>query len=210
MRRLTEFSVVTVNPPWRGALRSDSFECYVLAVVDDTAAIMPVDIASTLWLPDQMDRALLSFRHEGRLVGLCGTLLVRDVGDLRYTVSDGIQAPGRRATRIDVRAPVTLRRAGSTEAVEGQTVNVSANGLLVESELNLVAGDPVEVVVTLEGVDEPVEAMATVARITADGRAGIEIDPDSQAARARLALFVVEHNRAVLRRGPDVGVRLEF
>jgi PilZ domain len=210
MRRLAEFSVVTVNPPWRGALRSDSFECYVLAVVDETAAIQPVDVSSTLWLPEQMDRALLSFRHKGALVGLCGTLTVLDIGDLRYTVSDGIQAPGRRATRIDVCAPVMLRRAGSADVVAGQAVNISANGILVESELDLVAGDAVEVVLTLGGVAEPIEAMARVARITGDGCAGIELDPQNRAARSRLATFVVEHNRAVLLRGPQVGVALKF
>jgi hypothetical protein len=211
MRRLSEFSVVTVNPPWRGALRSDSFQCHVLAVIDDTAALQPVDIASTLWLPERMDRALLSFRHGGALVGLCGTLSLRErVGDLRFTVTDGIQAPGRRATRINISAPVTLRRAGGAETVEGSTVNLSANGILVESELHLVAGDAVEFELTLEGVAEPFEAAATVARVTDDGGAGLEIYPSHQAVRSRLGSFVVEHNRAVLRRGPRSGAALHF
>lgn len=210
MRRLSEFSVVVVDPPWRGMLRSESFDCHVLAVIGNTAAIEPVDRASTLWLPERLDHALLSFRHEGSLVGLCGTLWLRQgVGDLRYTVTDGVQATGRRATRVDVCAPITLRPAGAANQVEGLTANLSAYAIVVDSELDAAPGDAVEFSLALPGVDEPFEAAATVVRL-ADGRVDLEVDARDRALRSRLARFIVDHNRAVLRRRPQAEIELDF
>jgi hypothetical protein len=210
MRRLSEFSVVLVNPPRRGALRSDTFECRVLAVIGNTAAIEPINRAATLWLPDRLDNTLLSFRHDGLLVGLCGTLWTRQrVGDLRYTVTDGIHAAGRRATRVEVCAPITLRLAGVANPVEGLTVNVSAYGILVGSELDAAAGDVVEFSLSLPGIDEPFEGAATVVR-HGDGSVGLEVDARNRDLRSRLARFVVDHNRAVLRRRPQAELELDF
>ena len=210
MKRLSEFSVVVVNPPWRGALRSDSFECHVLAVIGNTAAIEPINRASTLWLPERLDHALVSFRHEGSLVGLCGTLWLREnVGDLRYTVTDGIHTGLRRATKVDVCAPITLRPAGGADPVEGLTVNLSAYAILVASELDAQRGDVVEFSLALPGLDEPLEAEATVVGLAA-GRVDLEVDVGNRAVRSRLARFVVDHNRSVLRRRPQAEFELDF
>jgi hypothetical protein len=184
MKRLSEFSVVVVNPPWRGAMRSDSFECHVLAVIGNTAALEPINRASTLWLPERLDGALLSFRHDGSLVGFCGTLWLRKaVGDLRYTITDGIHTGLRRATRVDVCAPITLRPAGGANPVEGLTANLSAYDILVACELDAQPGDVVGFSLALPGMDEPLE---------------------------RLARFVVDHNRSVLRRRPQAELELDF
>lgn len=210
MKRLSEFSVVVVNPPWRGALRSDSFECHVLAVIGNTAALEPINRASTLWLPERLDGALVSFRHEGSLVGLCGTLWLRkNVGDLRYTVTDGIHTGSRRATTVDVCAPITLRPAGGGNPVEGLTVSLSAYVILVASELDAQPGDVVGLSLALPGMDEPVEAEATVVR-RADGRVALEVDVGDRDARSQLARFVVNHNRSVLRRRPQAELELDF
>jgi hypothetical protein len=210
MRRLSEFSEVLVNPPRRGALRSDSFECRVLAVIGNTAAMEPINRATTLWLPDRLDNTLLSFRHEGSLVGLSGTLWLRQrVGDLRYTVTDGIHAAGRRATKVDLCAPITLRPAGAANPVESLTVNVSAYAIGVGSELDAASGGAVEFSLSLPGADEPFEGAARVVR-DADGGVELEVDPRNRALRSRLARFVVEHNRAVLRRRPQSELELDF
>jgi len=210
MKRLSEFSVVVVNPPWRGALRSDSFECHVLAVIGNTAALEPINRASTLWLPERLDGALVSFRHEGSLVGLCGTLWLRKiVGDLRYTVTDGIHTGLRRATTVDVCAPITLRPAGGANPVEGLTVNLSAYAILVASDLDAQPGDVVGFSLALPGIDEPVEAEATVVRLT-DGHVALEVDVGDRDARSLLARFVVNHNRSVLRRRPQAELELDF
>ena len=201
---------MVVNPPWRGALRSDSFECHVLAVVGNTAAIEPISRATTLWLPERMDGALLSFRHEGSLVGLCGTLWLRkSVGDLRYTVTDGIHTGLRRATAVDVCAPITLRPAGGADPVEGLTANLSAHAVLVVAELDAQPGDVVGFSLALPGVDEPLEAEATVVRL-AGGRVALEVGVGDRDARSRLARFVVDHNRAVLRRRPQAELEPDF
>jgi hypothetical protein len=212
VRRLTDFSKVVVSPPWRGTLRSDSFECRAVAVVGDTAALEPCDRASTLWLPDRLDNTLLSFRHDGSLVGLCGTLWLRErVGDLRYTVTDGIAAPGRRASRIDISAPIELRRVAASAPVPGTTVNLSAYGVLVDCEIDVAPEDKVFFSLTLPGVSRPFEAMARVARIADDGRIGLDIDPSNRLVRSALAGFVVEYNRAILHRRPQqTGRELDF
>jgi hypothetical protein len=210
MKRLSEFSVVVVNPPWRGAMRSDSFECHVLAVIGNTAALEPINRASTLWLPERLDGALLSFRHDGSLVGFCGTLWLRKaVGDLRYTITDGIHTGLRRATRVDVCAPITLRPAGGANPVEGLTANLSAYDILVACELDAQPGDVVGFSLALPGMDEPLEAEATVVRL-AGGRVALEVDVGDRAARSRLARFVVDHNRSVLRRRPQAELELDF
>jgi hypothetical protein len=210
MKRLAEFSVVVVNPPWRGALRSDSFECHVLAVIGNTAALEPINRASTLWLPERLDAALVSFRHEGSLVGLCGTLWLRkNVGDLRYTVTDGIHTGLRRATTVDVCAPITLRPPGRANPVEGLTVNLSAYAILVNADLDAQRGDVVGFSLSLPGVDEPLEAEATVVRLS-DGRVALDVDVGNRDARSRLARFVVNHNRSVLRARPQAELELDF
>jgi hypothetical protein len=210
MKRLAEFGVVVVNPPWRGALRSDSFECHVLAVIGNTAALEPINRAATLWLPEQLDGALVSFRHEGSLVGLCGTLWLRKtVGDLRYTVTDGIHTGLRRATTVDVCAPITLRPGGGADPVEGLTVNLSAYAILVATDLDAQPGDVVGFSLALPGIDDSVDAEATVVRLT-DGRVALEVDVGDRDARSLLARFVVNHNRSVLRRRPQAELELDF
>jgi hypothetical protein len=210
MKRLAEFGVVVVNPPWRGALRSDSFECHVLAVIGNTAALEPINRAATLWLPEQLDGALVSFRHEGSLVGLCGTLWLRKtVGDLRYTVTDGIHTGLRRATTVDVCAPITLRPASGADPVEGLTVNLSAYAILVATDLDAQPGDVVGFSLALPGIDDSVDAEATVVRLT-DGRVALEVDVGDRDARSLLARFVVNHNRSVLRRRPQAELELDF
>jgi hypothetical protein len=88
-------------------------------------------------------------------------------------------------------------------------VNVSAYAIGVGSEFDAASGGAVEFSLSLPGADEPFEGAARVVR-DADGGVELEVDPRNRALRSRLARFVVEHNRAVLRRRPQSELELDF
>lgn len=210
MNRLREYDLVTITLPELDIrLRNGCFDCWVVAIVGDTAALEARDRSQVVWLPDRVSGAFMSFRHRNKLVGLKGVLdCKRDVGDLRFTVGDGVQQRRRSASRLDICAPVALRRAGGGEEAGGVTLNVSADGLLVESDVEAAAGDRVELVLSLPGEDQPVEAVATVVRHNG-GLLAMRLARGDQ-ARALLGNFVCEHNRATLRRAQLGLVEAEF
>jgi hypothetical protein len=211
MKRLSALSVAVINPPWRGTLRSDSFECHVLAVVGNTLALEPLDRAATLWLPDRLEDALLTFRDDGLLVGLSGTLWQREgVGDLRFIVTDSIQDNAHAATRVTLCAPITVRGAGAETAVESLTIDVGPFGMLIESALEPTPGERVSFSLALPGTDEPVEGDAIVTGAAEDGRIELTISRRERDLRSRLARFVVAHNRGLLRRRPPPELELDF
>jgi hypothetical protein len=211
MKRLDALSVIVINPPWRGTLRSDSFECHVLAVVGNTLALEPLDRAATLWLPERLEDALLTFRDDGSLVGLSGTLWLKEsVGDLRFTVTDTIQDNTQSATRVTLCAPIAVRAADAETSVESLTVNVGAFGMLVESQLDATPGARVAFTLALPGTDEPIEGAAMVASVTEEGAIELFIGRHERDLRSRLARFVVAHNRGALRRRPPPELELDF
>jgi hypothetical protein len=58
-------------------------------------------------------------------------------------------------------------------------------------------------------MDEPIEAVATVVRHS-EGLVAIELERSQYDLRHRLGMFVLEHNRAALRRTRGTSVRAEF
>jgi hypothetical protein len=212
MKRLSALSVAVINPPWRGTLRSDSFECHVLAVIGNTLALEPLDRAATLWLPERLEDALLTFRDDGLLVGLSGTLWQREgvVGDLRFSVTDTIQDNAHSATRVTLCAPITVRGADAETAVESLTVDVGAFGMLIESALEPTPGERVSFSLALPGTDEPVVGDAIVTSVPEDGKIELTISRRERDLRSRLARFVVAHNRGLLRRRPPPELELDF
>lgn len=203
MRRLREFDIVSISLPEGVPMRSDSIRCHVLATVGVTAALEPLQSADAAWLPHDVHGALMAFRHGGSLVALKGTLSSEGTvgGDLRFTVRDGVHER-RRASRIDLRAPISLTVAGETH--DGLTVNVSADGLLVEAPCAAGAGAEARFALSLPGADDPVEGAAMVVR-TGECLVGLELPASALPIRSLLARVVLEHNRAVLRR-PDFPV----
>jgi hypothetical protein len=211
MKRICALSVIVINPPWRGTLRSDSFECHVLAVVGNTLALEPLDRAATLWLPERLEDALLTIREDNSLVGLSGTLWLKEgVGDLRFTMTDGIQDNTQSATRVALCAPIAIRAAGAETPVESLTVDVGAFGMLVESQLEATPGERVSFSLALPGTDEPVKGEAVVTGVTEAGGIELAISRRERDLRSRLARFVVAHNRGLLRRRPPPELELDF
>jgi hypothetical protein len=208
MNRLREFDTVAVALPDDGLSRDTSFSCRVIAKAGSTVALRPTEAAKATWLPARVPGAFLVFRHDGALVALKG-LLVQEgsIGDLRFKVTDDV-APGK-ASRTRIHLPVCLRVVEGDEERQGLTVELSADALLVRTRFEAPTGAEVQVVLSLPGSDEPIEARALVAH-AADGLIELELAPQNRAARARLARLVVERNRAALPRDSDEPDRLDF
>jgi hypothetical protein len=199
VQRLREYDVVTISLPAEDTkLRHGCFVCDVVAILSNTAALEPRDPAEVMWLPQRVDGAFMSFRRERELVGLKGLLLIQDQGrDLRFTVSDGVQRPRRISSRVEFCAPITLLPAGGGSC-SGVTVNVGAEGILVEADLSAVPGDEVQMILSLPGLDEALEIPATVVRLS-EGLVALELARSQHDARHSLGMFVLAHNRAALR-----------
>lgn len=191
MQRLRAFDTVTLNVPYdsrsTGALAA--IDARVLAVVGATATLEPTGSIDALRLPEFAPDTLLSFHSRGALVALKGFLQHAPTGDLVFTVSDGVQLDRRTATRIEVELPVRLEGAGGT------TVNLSADGVLVETDVALELGARVQVAVELDPGAEPVTATAEVARRDGD-LVGLRFLSGDH--RSKFARLVVESNRAAL------------
>ena len=192
MHRLREFDVVAVTLPEAGLLRDTAFKCHVIAIAGATIALEPVDRAAVTWLPECVDGAFLTFSDGNSLIALKGLLLQRGaIGDLRFKVTDRTRPDRRRASRVNTCVPV------SVDGHEGLTVNVSADGLVIDCGLEAGEGSNVDVTVSLPGSDEPLVTEGNITRV--DGRhVAVQFNGGAAAVRSRLAKFVLEHNRMVL------------
>jgi len=189
--------VVLSLPREESRQRSNPLRFYVIAMFGSVAALHPVDPADVLRLPEQVPGAYVSFRYEGQVVGLQGTLHRRD--DLvRFRVSDGVTLPRRSSTRVELMAPVTVRRHDGTSAA-GMTLDVGLDGVLVESELDLAVGEEILLSIAISTREAPVDAAARVARTEGD-RAGVAFTSIDQEARRFLVSQIFERSLADLRR----------
>ena len=156
MRRLVENQTV-----WIGAADRDSpgRACRVVAVDRDCAALYPLSGA----VHDRgasSAQHFMTFDHNGRPVALRGRLDVLGDHDLRFRPTDGVALERRTAPRLDVEVPIQVAAAAPPwTALDGVTVNLSADGAMVRPAGGFSGGDRVAVVV------EPVEGL----RIAADG-----------------------------------------
>lgn len=197
MKRLHEYQPVTINVPFvaREARTIELFDACVLALVDSTAALAPDPDVDLSRIPGRVENSLLSFRVDNALIGLKGLLRVRhSAGDVRFTVADGVQVNRRSATRIRLSLPMHLHKLGTTDAKPARSVDLSADGILAETALQVAVGDLVQLTIMLDAGSQPVEATAHVVR-QGGGLVGLQIAATETGARARLARLVVAHNR---------------
>ena len=188
-----EQQTVTINLPSSGApMRLRDFEATVIALLESTAALRPIDVDAGL-IPSCTQDVFLSFLREHRLVGLKG-VLTRNGADVRFRVQDGVRVPQPRQTRIELQTPVTLRRADG-QSSSGSTINISADGLLVRAPLPVTVGDRLELALTLPGHKSALDLHARVARHGA-GMIAIELAGGSPPARAAISELVLERRLA--------------
>jgi PAS domain S-box-containing protein len=104
-----------------------------------------------------------------------------------------LRVPRRRSTRIPVRLAVWSRRSADPEALEGVMLNVSANGMLLETSQPLPVGARFDLSFRLPRDLSEVHAVGKVVREvaeTASSRSGIEFVVLRGDGRDRIAAFV--------------------
>jgi PilZ domain len=196
MDRLRELDQVTINLPREAARASErDFDCAVLAFDRATAILRPLD-ALPAGLPRTLTHVTMLFEHAGGAVGLNGVLIL-DAPYVLFTVEDGVQLPRRRATRAPLALPVTVRHDGTEHA--GVTVNVAADGLLVEVDLTADVDDAVVAGLPFPEPTGAVEIPGRVVRAGDDGLVAIELQHGSPGTRAALVQLVLAVQTALLR-----------
>lgn len=201
MDRLNENDLVEVTLPEKAAnLPRTPLACHVLAVAGRSVVLEAVDKVAVLRLPKAIEDTLLVFRHENSLVALKGVVIVEDVpGDLRFVAHEREGQRRRRSTRAEVMVGVKVRVRGEEEALETSTLNVSVGGMLLECELDLAAGDELEIeLFPNRRTDAPVALVATgVVQRAGQGLLALAFDQSTPLAfRSELARLVIEERRA--------------
>jgi hypothetical protein len=202
MRRLAPQQVVSVNLPMTFGRHEDLLDFRVVAVIDSVVALEPLVRSDTRLIPDRVRDCYMTFGQGAGLVGLKGHLYERSPGDWRFKVTDPMSFPADGAFRIRVCAPVTVEPLpGCTggAALVAETVNIGADGVLVDGGADWSQPDRAMVTLSLPGHDEAIEAPA---RLVA--RQGVLCDFKYEAmdarTRNRLGHFIIEYQRDALRR----------
>jgi hypothetical protein len=199
MHRLCEFDTVGVSLPESGQLNVAAFDSHILAMAGITIALEPMSRSVATRIPDRVDDAFLTFVDNGKLIALKGVLTARGaVGDPRFKLTDPTRPDRRKATRIDICLPVSLHWIDTDTRTEALTIDISADGLLVGCAQEPEIGSVADVAISIPGSDDPVQASTKVVRVEG-GNVALEFASDAPEARARIARFVVERNRARLR-----------
>ena len=107
---------------------------------------------------------------------------------LRVT-QGSIQRERRRFQRVNVRCKATIE--SSSTRIEGSTLDMSLNGLLVQTEGSFPAGTRVGVTVELKHGAKPLRANGKVARLIGDDCMGIELAIVSLEESERLQEFLL-------------------
>jgi len=107
---------------------------------------------------------------------------------LRVT-QGSIQRERRRFQRVNVRCKATVE--SSSTRIEGSTLDMSLNGLLVQTEGSFPAGTRVSVTVELKPGAKPLRANGKVARLIGDDCMGIELAIVSLEESERLQEFLL-------------------
>ena len=100
-----------------------------------------------------------------------------------------IQGERRRFHRVAVCCKVLVESGG--QKVEGSTVDVSINGLLVRSASLFPEGSPVEISLQLTSGKPPVRAKGRVARVIGEDRMGIQLEHLGAKESAQMQEFLL-------------------
>ncbi len=197
LRRLREHDLVVLSLPDDRLLTSSASRFYVVAMFGSVAGLHPADAQALELLPERVPRAYISFRHQGHLVALQGTLHGGD-GRVSFKVSDGVSLPRRSSTRVEFVAPLTLRRRDGSSA-DGVTHDIALDGALIEHIPPLEVGDEILLSIAIPTREVPVETAARVVR-THEQQAGVAFTSIDQDARRFLGGLIYERSLAELQR----------
>lgn len=95
--------------------------------------------------------------------------LLRLVRATQATIENGM----RRTRRVDLKSKVSIRYRG--QEIEGETINVSLEGMLIRARKMLPVGSSVEVSLQVRAADKPVVGAGSVVRIHGREEMGIHL-----------------------------------
>ncbi len=95
----------------------------------------------------------------------------------------------RRLQRVKVRCKVTLQ--SGKDQFDGETADISLNGMLVRSNRILPVGSVVNVALTLESGVEPVRTAARVVRVTGNEFMALKMEGTGKVESTRLSEFLI-------------------
>ena len=191
MKRLREGAVVTLSP---SEDRVRPVRCWVAAVgCHSGAALLP--------LPGEpaIDRCAgdwyLVFHCQSSLIALRGRIDIRAPRDVRFRPTDGVQVSRRSSARLTAERAITFGWRATT------TVNLSADGVLVEDPGGIDLGSTVPFSLTLGADEPPIDGSASAVRRD-PGRLAFTLDDLPSATRERIDEHVIAVQRERLLEPP--------
>ena len=100
-----------------------------------------------------------------------------------------IEQERRRFTRVPLQLPVSLY--ANDKQLEGTTVDISFDGILVQSYLVFPAGTPVQVILDLQNGSTPLQLEARVLRTLGADRMAVQFKSSNATERSRLQEFLL-------------------
>lgn len=190
-------------------MRLDERTQYVVSVLDVDAETILVRVPPRLALDDGPSRATLAFGHQN-LYWEVPTTLMATYGPwwfLERPEEEECRRIQRRAfVRIAFETRLLVARPGSDEAVPLTTYNVSANGALASSKVDLGApGTRLKAVLELPGYGQ-VSTAGQIVRVERNGssRYGIHFLGMAVPVQEQVAQFVALQIQQSLQRGRDI------
>jgi hypothetical protein len=162
-------------------------------------AELELDRPAPLPLPP---RALLRYMLPEGVLHHRGALSVGKAPSTRWLGFRPLGSPqlllARRRLRAEMSVPVSVRREdGST--LEATTANLGESGLLLEERTGLQVGEQVRLRIQLDVFAHSISALATIVRVTDEGRAAAHYTDLSPHARERLGWRIFDHLLAMRR-----------
>jgi hypothetical protein len=209
MKRLLENEIVALGLPFRIRMGSpNAVDCVVLAISGRTASLEAIDKPAWARVPGEVEQVYMTFGRRSALVSLRGHLSTSGaVGEMRFAVTDGAHVRPDCPTRARVALPLTVSRLGSAESVEATTVDISTNGLLLDCDLDVAAGESLDCCLALPNRRVEAHVVARVVKIAAGGIA-VTFDQGSATPDLQQALFelVTTQRRLEWHRGAEVAI----
>jgi PilZ domain len=189
MRRLHEDAIVTLGFIGNTHSFVQNVDCIVLAISGRTASLHVLDMAAWQRMPKDPGQVYMTFTHLNALVSLRGRLsIVGEEGEVRFAVTDDAHVKRGYPTRAKVALPLKARRPGTSEEFPGTTVDISTNGLMIESAMRVAVGDLIDCALALPNRPGETPVRGKVVK-AAEGSFALTMPNETVDVDTKLALF---------------------
>jgi PilZ domain-containing protein len=147
---------------------------------------------------DRLESVDLEYTSARGLIKLHGEAVFEDHSLIRFRTEEGAVEQRRSFVRVQTPHPVTLD-VGEPPELRAHTVDLSGGGMLLSGADNVEPGEALAFSIGVGEGEPPVEGVARVVRVEADGKRALVFDDIDEYDRQRLIRFVFEcmrHARA--------------